>query len=79
MRWYTVVVDCLGIAAQAEWWQETLSWHKVYEAEDEVVIVPAHATEELTRSTPWEQSVPDSSSCQCQMRRDPKHRPTIGP
>jgi hypothetical protein len=58
LRWYTVVVDCLDVAAQAEWWRETLGWQKVYEADDEVVIVPAHVTEELTRSTPWEQVGP---------------------
>ena len=58
LRWYTVVVDCRDVAAQAEWWRETLGWQKVYEADDEVVIVPAHVTEEVTRSTPWEQVGP---------------------
>jgi hypothetical protein len=58
LRWYTVVVDCLDVAAQAEWWRETLGWQKVYEADDEVVIVPGHVTEELARSTPWEQIGP---------------------
>jgi glyoxalase superfamily protein len=58
LRWYTVVVDCLDVAAQAEWWRETLGWQKIYEADDEVVIVPAHVTEELARSTPWEQVGP---------------------
>jgi hypothetical protein len=58
LRWYTVVVDCLDVAAQAEWWRETLGWQKVYEADDEVVIVPAYVTEELARSTPWERVGP---------------------
>jgi hypothetical protein len=58
LRWYTIVIDCLDVAAQAEWWRETLGWKNVYEADDEVVIVPAHATEELVRSTPWEQIGP---------------------
>lgn len=58
LRWYTIVVDCLDVAAQAEWWRETLGWKKIYEADDEVVIVPAHASEELVRSTPWEQVGP---------------------
>jgi hypothetical protein len=58
VRWYTTVVDCRDVAAQAEWWRETLGWQKVYEADDEVVIVPAHVTEELIRSTPWEQVGP---------------------
>lgn len=54
LRWYTVVIDCLDVKSQAEWWRETLGWQTVYEADDEVVIVPAHVTEELVRSTPWE-------------------------
>jgi predicted GNAT superfamily acetyltransferase len=58
LRWDTVVVDCLDVAAQAEWWRETLGWRTVYESDDEVEIVPAHVTEELTRSTPWEQVGP---------------------
>jgi Glyoxalase-like domain len=53
LRWYTIVVDCLDVAAQAEWWRETLGWQKVYEADDEVVIVPAHVTEDRIRSMPW--------------------------
>ena len=52
------VIDCLDVAAQAEWWRETLGWQKVYEADDEVVIVPAHVTEELIGSTPWDQVGP---------------------
>jgi hypothetical protein len=58
LRWYTVVVDCLDVAAQAEWWRETLGWQKVYEADDEVVLVPAHVTEDVIRLTPWEQVAP---------------------
>lgn len=58
LRWYSIVIDCLDVAAQAEWWRETLGWQKVYEAENEVVLVPAHVTEELIQSTPWEQVGP---------------------
>jgi Glyoxalase-like domain len=58
LRWYTIVIDCLDVAAQAEWWRDTLGWQKVYEAPDEVVIVPAHVTEELVGATPWEQLGP---------------------
>jgi len=58
LRWYTIVVDCLDVKAQAEWWRETLGWQKVYEADDEVVIIPAHVTEEAARSTPWEEAGP---------------------
>jgi hypothetical protein len=58
LRWYTIVVDCRDVAAQAAWWRETLGWQQVYEADDEVVIVPAHVTEELVRATPWDQVGP---------------------
>ena len=58
LRWYSVVVDCADVGAQANWWQQTLGWQRVYEADDEVVIVPAHATEALVRAMPWEQIGP---------------------
>ncbi|CCH76800.1 conserved hypothetical protein [Nostocoides japonicum T1-X7] len=40
MRWYTLVVDCHDIAAQARWWAETLDYVIVYEDAEEVAIVP---------------------------------------
>jgi Glyoxalase-like domain len=56
LRWYTTVVDCRDIAAQARWWAEVLGWKVEYEAADEVVIVPAH--EEIFRDMPFEQVPP---------------------
>jgi catechol 2,3-dioxygenase-like lactoylglutathione lyase family enzyme len=58
LRWYSIVIDCVDVAAQAEWWRETLGWRTAYEADDEAVIIPAHVTEELARATPWEQTGP---------------------
>jgi hypothetical protein len=46
VRWYTVVVDCQDVAAQARWWAEALDWRIGYEAPDEVAIVPPHALSE---------------------------------
>jgi len=43
VRWYSVVVDCVDVGAQARWWAEALGWQTVYEAPDEVVLVPPHA------------------------------------
>jgi len=43
LRWYSVIVDSVDVHAQADWWAETLGWQKVFEADDEVVIVPPHA------------------------------------
>ena len=45
VRWYSIVVDCKDAAAQARWWAEALDWRIGYEADDEVVIVPAHVLE----------------------------------
>jgi Glyoxalase-like domain len=55
LHWYTVVVDCLDVRAQAAWWREALDWKVVYEADDEVVLVPGHLTEERVRETPWDE------------------------
>src|SRR5437763_379333 len=43
VRWYSVVVDCADVAAQARWWAGVLDWKIIYEAPDEIVIVPPHA------------------------------------
>ncbi len=46
LRYYTTVVDCRDIAAQARWWAETLGWHIVFENDEEVSVVPEWVTEE---------------------------------
>ncbi len=46
MRWYTLVIDCHDIAAQARWWAETLDYVIVYEDEEEVAIIPRSADTE---------------------------------
>lgn len=43
VRWYTTVVDCHDVAAQARWWGEVLGWQVAYESASEVVIVPPWA------------------------------------
>lgn len=58
LRWYTTVVDCHDVAGQARWWAEALGWKIAYEADDEVVIVPSYASDELVLSTPWERIPP---------------------
>ena len=54
LRWYTIVVDCHDVKALSQWWAEVLDWHKIYEAEDEAVIVPKWVTMESAKETPWE-------------------------
>ena len=51
LHWYTVVVDCRDIAAQARWWAETLDWKVVYEDENEVAIVPQWVEDEARIET----------------------------
>ena len=58
LRWYSVVVDCHDIVAQARWWAHVLDWQIIYEAVDEIVVVPRHITQESLRTTPWEQIGP---------------------
>jgi hypothetical protein len=58
LRWYSTVVDCRDVSGQANWWASALGWKKVYEADDEVVLVPQHATPELLQTLSWEQVPP---------------------
>ena len=74
LRWNSVVIDCHDIGAQARWWAGVLDWQITYEAEDEVVIVPRHVTEESLRNTPWEQVGPDLSFVQVPEEKVVKNR-----
>ncbi|HET9873484.1 MAG TPA: VOC family protein [Propionibacteriaceae bacterium] len=58
LRWYSTVIDCNDVASQARWWAAALGWQTIYQAEDEVVLVPAYASVERIRATPWEQVPP---------------------
>ncbi len=54
LRWYSVVIDALDIAAQARWWAQTLDYRIVYESDDEVAVIPKGASvEEITDPTLW--------------------------
>jgi hypothetical protein len=46
IRWYTVVVDCEDIRTESRFWAEALGWCQVYEADDEIVIVPPIALDD---------------------------------
>jgi len=58
LRWYSVVIDCHDVGAQARWWAGVLDWRIIFEADDEVAIAPKHVTEESVRAAPWEQVGP---------------------
>ena len=40
LRWYTVVIDCRDIHAQARWWAQVLDVEFVYEDDNEVAMIP---------------------------------------
>lgn len=77
VRWYSVVVDCHDVKAQAKWWGETLGWPVVFEADDEAVVAPAF-TVDITAQSPardkWPGlvfvSVPDGKSVKNRLHID---------
>lgn len=54
LRWYTVVTETTDPRRLAAWWAKALDWDAVYEADDEVVLVPTWAMEQA-QSTPFHQ------------------------
>jgi predicted enzyme related to lactoylglutathione lyase len=58
LRWYSVVVDCADVKAQAAWWAEALDWRLIIETDDECVIIPSWVDEQTMRETPWERVGP---------------------
>jgi hypothetical protein len=54
VRWYSVVVDCRDVAALSRWWAEALDWRIIYEAADEVVVVPPHVIDKARHIPPLE-------------------------
>lgn len=54
LRWYTVVVDCHDIAAQARWWAQVLDFRIVFEDEHEVAIIPKHLSTDPVAAGEWE-------------------------
>ena len=55
VRWYSTVVDCRDITAQAHFWAGALGWVVGYQAEDEVALVPPHAVSKGNQSPVEEQ------------------------
>jgi hypothetical protein len=54
IRWYSVVVDCRDVAALSRWWAAAIDWRIIYEAADEVVVVPPHAIDPARHIPPLE-------------------------
>jgi catechol 2,3-dioxygenase-like lactoylglutathione lyase family enzyme len=53
LKWYTVVIDCQDIHAQARWWAGVLGWQLVYEADDEAAIAPSHEQDRPLSAEEW--------------------------
>jgi catechol 2,3-dioxygenase-like lactoylglutathione lyase family enzyme len=59
LKWYSVVVDCRDLHAQARWWADVLDWQLVFESDNEAAIIPKHeqdrrmSAEEWTKVGPW--------------------------
>ena len=58
LRWYSTVIDCHDVSAQSRWWADAIGWRVVHEAADEVVLIPAHETDEVLAKTPWDEMGP---------------------
>jgi len=53
LKWYTTVIDCADLHAQARWWAAVLDWQLIYEADDEAVIVPQHVEDRPLSAAEW--------------------------
>lgn len=63
LRWYTVVIDCHDIHAQARWWAKVLDGQIVFENDEEVTLIPGGLPEGYDADTPipaeqWHRQAP---------------------
>jgi hypothetical protein len=53
LKWYTTVIDCQNLHAQARWWANVLDWQIVYEADDQAAIAPKHEQDRPLSAEEW--------------------------
>ena len=53
LKWYTTVIDCQDLHAQARWWADVLDWQLVYEADNEAAIAPKHEQDRPLSAEEW--------------------------
>jgi hypothetical protein len=53
LKWYTTVIDCQDLHAQARWWAGVLDWQIVYEADDQAAVVPRHGQDQPLSAEEW--------------------------
>ena len=59
LRWYSTVIDSQDPGALARWWAEAIGWQVIYEAEDEVVLIPGYVEgEDEVLAMDWERIPP---------------------
>ncbi|WP_420114298.1 VOC family protein [Pseudactinotalea sp.] len=75
LRWYSTVIDTHDPGALARWWAEAIDWQVVYEAEDEVVLIPGYITgEEEVLAMEWERIAPGLVFVRVPERKTGKNR-----
>lgn len=58
LRWYSIVIDCHDLAAQARWWAEALHWNLIFENEEEAAVVPSWMTADPVPADRWDRELP---------------------
>jgi hypothetical protein len=53
LKWYSVVVDCHDLHAQARWWADVLDWQLVLDSDNEAAIVPKHEQDRPIPAEEW--------------------------
>ena len=53
LKWYTTVIDCQDLHAQARWWAGVLDWQLVYESDDEAAIAPMYEQDRPLSAEEW--------------------------
>jgi hypothetical protein len=53
LKWYSVVVDCRDLHAQARWWAGVLDWQVAFESDEEAAIVPKHGEDRPLSAEEW--------------------------
>jgi len=53
LKWYTTVIDCQDLHAQARWWAGVLDWQIVYEADDQAAVAPRQEEDRPLSAEEW--------------------------
>jgi hypothetical protein len=73
LRWYSNVIETTDTRRLARWWAEALDWQIIYEAEDEVVLIPRWA-QELRPKLSFEQVPPGLTFVRVEHEKRSKNR-----